>query len=169
MESTWKSQTQFWDPPALTKPSVRTKRVYSRKSPDLIRKKQKPTAGRGTILEGWLKRPCKIHSTHDTTPTHSLSACWILQQVAMSGEDLLINNTIEYHPMENTNTVLTVFETFASNNRRKRALRSLVEVCHVATINLWKGTAITFNAVTNLNSEQPEHQLLWSLDRKRHV
>ena len=44
MESAWK--TQFWDPPALTKPLVRTKRVYSRKSPDPITKKPKPTTGR---------------------------------------------------------------------------------------------------------------------------
>ena len=48
--------------------------------------------------------------------------------------------------MENNNTVLTVFVTFASNNRRKRALRSLAEVCHVAAINPWSDTAITFNA-----------------------
>ena len=146
MESAWKSQTKFWDPLTLTKPPVRTKRVYSRKSPDLITKKQKPTAGRGTILEGWLNGPCKIHSTPDTTPTHSLRACWVLRQVAKSGEDLLINNTAEHHPVENNNTVLTVFETFASNNRRKRALRSLAEVCHVAAINPWSDTAITFNA-----------------------
>ena len=32
------------------------------------------------------------------------------------------------------------------NNRRKRALRSLAEVCHVAAINPWSDTAITFNA-----------------------
>ena len=79
-------------------------------------------------------------------PTHSLRACWVLRQVAKSGEDLLINNTAEHHPVENNNIVLTVFETFASNNRHKRALRSLAEVCHVATINPWSDTAITFNA-----------------------
>ena len=44
------------------------------------------------------------------------------------------------------NTVLTVFKTFASNNRHKRALRSLVEVCHVAAIDPCSDTAITFNA-----------------------
>ena len=70
----------------------------------------------------------------------------ILRQVAKSGEDLLIDNTAEHHPAESNNTILTVFETFASNNRRKRALRSLAEVCHVAAINPWNGTAITFNA-----------------------
>ena len=42
--------------------------------------------------------------------------------------------------------VLTVFETFASNNRRKRTLRNLSEICHVAAINPWSDTAITFNA-----------------------
>ena len=50
------------------------------------------------------------------------------------------------HPPVDNNTVLTVFETFASNNRRKRALCSLPEVCHMAAINPWSNTAITFNA-----------------------
>src|SRR3954468_577508 len=79
-------------------------------------------------------------------PTHSLRACWVLRQVAKSGEDLLINNTAEHHPMENNNTILTVFETFASNNRHKRALRSLAEVCQVVATNPWSDTTITFNA-----------------------
>ena len=96
-------------------------------------------------MEGWLNGPCKIHSTADTIPTHSLRACWILRQVAKSGEDLLIPNATEHHPVDN-NTVLTVFETFASNNRRKRTLRSMAEICHVAAINPWSDTAITFNA-----------------------
>ena len=124
MESAWKTQTKFWDPPALTKPRVRIKRVYSHKSPDPITKKQKPTTGRGTVLEGWLNGPCKIHSTADTMPTHSLRACWILRQVAKSGEDLLESHKAEQHPAKEHNTVLTIFKTFASNNRRKRALRA---------------------------------------------
>ena len=48
-------------------------------------------------------------------------------------------------------TVLTVFETFASNNRRKRALRSLAEFYHIAAINPWNDMAITFNA-----SDEPQ-------------
>ena len=94
-------------------------------------------------MEGWLNGPCKIHTTSDIIPTHNLRACWILWQVAKSGEDLLIKNTVEQHPTEHNTKVLTVFETFASNNRRKQAQRSLVEVCHVATINPWNDTAIT--------------------------
>ena len=65
--------------------------------------------------------------------------------MAKSGEDLLIPNATEHHPVDN-NTVLTVFETFASNNRRKQTLRSMAEICHVAAINPWSDTAITFNA-----------------------
>mgnify|MGYP005841730649 CR=1 FL=1 len=86
-------------------------------------------------------------------PTQSLRACWILRQVTKSGEDLLINDITEHHQVESNNTVLTVFETFASNNRRKRALRSLAEVCHIATINPWNDTAITFNA-----SDEPKYR-----------
>ena len=95
-------------------------------------------------MEGWLNGPCKIHSTADTISTHNLRACWVLRQVAKSGEDLLIPDATEHYPVDN-NTILTVFETFASNNRRKRTLRSLAEICHVAAINPWSDTAITFN------------------------
>ena len=66
--------------------------------------------------------------------------------MAKSGEDLLIKNTAEQHPTEQNATVLTVFETFASCNRRKRALHGLAEVCQVPTINPWNDMAITFNA-----------------------
>ena len=62
--------------------------------------------------------------------------------MAKSGEELLAP---ENQP-SSTSTVLTVFETFASNNMRKRTLRSLAEVYQVATINPWSDTAITFNA-----------------------
>ena len=120
MESAWKTQIDFWDNPALAKPFLRAKRANSPTLPDPTPKKPKPTPGRGTVLEEWLNGPCKIHSTPGTTPTHSLRACWILRQVAKSGEDLLVNHKAEQHPAEDNNAVLTVFKTFASNNRRKR-------------------------------------------------
>ena len=133
-------------------PPGRAKRTHPRGSPDPIVKKSKPITGRGTILEGRLDRPCKIHTTPDTIPTHRLRACWILRQVAKSGEDLLTKNIAEQHPTEDDNLgVLMVFETFASNNRCKRALRSLAEVCQVAAINPWDDTAITFRA-----SDEPQ-------------
>ena len=85
--------------------------------------------------------------TPDTESTHSLTACWIHRQVAKSGEELLTTNTSNQHPPEDDDLrVLTVFETFASNNRRKRALRDLAEVCQVPAINPWNDTAVTFNA-----------------------
>ena len=80
---------------------------------------------------------------------HSLRACWILWQVARSGEELLTPAPEEYLPT----TVSTVFETFTSNNARKRTLRNLAEVYQVATINPWSDTAITFNA-----SDEPKFQ-----------
>ena len=78
-------------------------------------KKPKPSTGHGAVLERWLDGPCRIHSTEDATPTHSLRACWILRKVAKIGEDLLILEAAESQ-LEDTSTVLTVFETFASNN-----------------------------------------------------
>ena len=145
MESAWKTETKFRDTPALNIHPVRSKSVHYHKTPELVVKKQKPSTGHETILEGWLNGPCKIHSPTDTIPTHSLRACWILRQVAKSGEDLLIPNSTEHHP-NSTSTVLTVFETFASNNMRKRTICSLAEVYQVATTNPWSDTAITFNA-----------------------
>ena len=112
MESAWKTETRFWDNPALNTTQVRNKRVRHTQAPGLKTKKQKTPKGHGTVLEGWLNGPYKIHSTEGATPTHSLRACWILWQVAKSGKELL---TPEHQPRD-TNTVLTVFETFASNN-----------------------------------------------------
>ena len=76
--------------------------------------------------------------------SHQLTA---LEHVgySRSGEELLTPESAEHHP-RNASTVSTVFETFASNNARKRMLRSLTEVYQVATINPWSDTAITFNA-----------------------
>ena len=126
--------------------------------PSLIAKKHKPITRHGTVLEGWLNGPCKIHTTPDTIPTHSLRACWILRQVAKSGEDILIKDDLERHPLVDDNSrVLTVFETFASNKRHKRALCSLAEVCQVAAINPWNDMAITFVA-----SDEPKFRTVWA-------
>ena len=118
MESAWKTEIKFWDNPALNSNPVRTKRVHHHRTLGINTKKPKPSTGHGTILERWLDGPCRIHSTEDATPTHSLRACWILRQVAKIGEVLLILGAAENNP-GNTSTVLTVFETFASNNMRK--------------------------------------------------
>ena len=147
MESAWKDQAACWEPSVPTQPQVQAKRAHSRDTPSLIAKKHKPITRHGTVLEGWLDGPWKIHTTPDTIPTHSLRACWILRQVAKSGEGILTKNTLEQHPPEDDDPkVLTVFETFTSNNKRKRALRGLAEVCQIATVNPWNDTAITFNA-----------------------
>ena len=77
---------------------------------------------------------------------------------AQKQQGLLIKNTVEQHPTEHNTTVLTIFETFASGNRRKRALCGLVEVCQVAAINPWYDTAITFNA-----SDEPKFRTVRAL------
>ena len=83
--------------------------------------------------------------------------------MAKSGEDILTKNTSEQYSSEDDDPkVLTVFKTFASNNRHKRALRELAEVCQIAAINPWNDTAITFNAGENQNTGQSEHQPPWS-------
>ena len=92
----------------------------------------------------------------NSEPTHSLRACWILRQVAKSGEALLTNTTpARYSPEDNDLNVFTVFETFSSNNQRKRALHDLAEVCQVAAIDPWNDTAITFNA-----NDEPKYRTI---------
>src|SRR3954462_3236923 len=140
MESARTTEIKFWDNPALNSNPVRIKRAHGSKAPGLNAKKSKPSRGHGTVLERWLDGPCKIHSAEDAAPTHSLRACWIVRQVAKIGEDLLIPEIKESQP-ENFSTVLTISETFASKNMRKRALRSLTKVHQVATTNPWSNTA----------------------------
>ena len=66
--------------------------------------------------------------------------------MAKSGEDILTkNNPEQYPPEEDGLRVLTVFEAFTSNSKRKRALRDLAEVCQIAATNPWNDTAITSN------------------------
>ena len=96
MESVWKTEIKFWDNLALNTNPVRNKRVHHRQTPGFNTKKQKPSTGKVTVLEGWLNGPCKIHSTADAIPKHSLRAYWILRQVAKSGEDLLLPKTTEH-------------------------------------------------------------------------
>ena len=117
-------------------------------------RKNKPFMGHRSFLDELLDKPCKIHNAEGATQTHSLRACWILRQVAKSGEGLLAPN----NQPNSTSMVSTVFETFASNNMRKRTLCSLAEVYQVATANPWSDTAITFNSSDEPNSEQLEHQ-----------
>ena len=62
--------------------------------------------------------------------------------MAKSGEGFLAPG----NQPSSTSMVLTVFGTFASNNMRKRTIRSLAEVYQVATTNPWSDTAITFNS-----------------------
>ena len=78
-ESVRKTEDKFWDNPAPNTTRVRNKRAHYRQAPEPNIKKQKPSIGYGTVLEGWLNGPCKIHSTEGATPTHSLRACWILR------------------------------------------------------------------------------------------
>ena len=50
MESARKTETKFWDNPALKASPVRNKRVHHRQTPGSSTKKQKPSTGHGTVL-----------------------------------------------------------------------------------------------------------------------
>ena len=123
MESDWKTKTARWEPQAFKPSPGRAKRTHPCGAPDHhpVDKKIKPFTGHRTVFEEWLDWPCQIHMTPNTEPTHSLRACWILRQVAKSGEGILTNTTPKRYSSEHDPEVLTVFETFSSNNRRKRS------------------------------------------------
>ena len=149
MESAWKAQTARWELPAFKPATGRAKRMHPYGAPNHhpIDKKVKPFMGHRTVLDDLLDKPCQIHTTPNTEPTHSLPACWVLRQVAKSGEAILTNITLERHSSEDADlNVFTVFETFSSNNRRKRALCDLAGVNQIAAVNPWNNMAITFNA-----------------------
>ena len=119
MESAWKTQIARWEAQAFKPSPGWAKRMHLCGAPDHhpMDKKIKPFTGHRTVLEEWLDKPCQIHMTLDTEPTHSLRACWILRQVAKSSEGILTNTTSEKYPLEDDDLkVFTVFETFSSNN-----------------------------------------------------
>ena len=79
MESTWKTQAARWEPSVPIQLPLQAKRAYPRGTPNPTVKKHKATIRQGTVLQGWLDGPCKIHTTTDTVATHSLRACWIVR------------------------------------------------------------------------------------------
>ena len=105
-------------------------------------KSKNPIKGTEPYWRDGLADPVKFTVQKGAIPTHSLRACWILRQVAKSGEELLAP---ENHS-NSTSMASTVFKTFASNNMWKRTIRSLAEVYQVAATNPWSDTTITFNA-----------------------
>ena len=54
-----KTENKFWNNPALNSTRVRNKRAHHRQTPEPNIKKQKPSTGYGTVLEGWLNGPHK--------------------------------------------------------------------------------------------------------------
>ena len=110
-----------------------------------LTKKIKSFTGHRIVLDEWLDKPCQIHATPSTEPTHSLRACWVLRQVAKSGEAILTSTTPEKYSSEDDNfNVFTVFETFSSNNRCKRTLCDLTEISQVSAMSPWNDATITF-------------------------
>ena len=115
MESAWKVHTARWEPPAFKPPTGRAKRMHPHGAPDHhpTDKKIKPLTGHRTVLDEWLDKPSQIHTTPNSEPTHSLRACWVLREVAKSGEAILTSTTPEKYSSEDDDlNVFTVFETF---------------------------------------------------------
>ena len=60
MESAWKTETKFWDNPALAKHPIRIKREQPRKSPDSMAKGKSPLQGMETYWRDGLTDPAKF-------------------------------------------------------------------------------------------------------------
>ena len=103
--------------------------------------------GYRSVLDELLDKLFPIHATPSTNSTNSLCACWVLRQVAKSGEAILAAITLEkYSPERDDFNVLMVFETFSSNNRHKRAPSDLAEVHQVTALSPWNDVTKTFTA-----------------------
>src|SRR5215216_6534787 len=101
MESTWRAQKTKLEPAAFKQCAARAKRIHPGESPDRqsMGRKYKSVTGHRSVLDELLDKPCLIHVTPHTDPTHSLRACWVLRQVAKSGEAILAT-TPEKRSME---------------------------------------------------------------------
>jgi hypothetical protein len=148
MESTWRLQQMRREPVPAPRPrKAQAKRAYARGSPERepAEKRNKPR----TVLDELLDKPCPIHSALlNTNPTHRLRACWVVRQVAKSAEAILRLQPASRRPETPSfgdNNVLTIYETFSSDNLRKKALRELSQVHQVTAVSSWTDTPITFN------------------------
>ena len=67
--------------------------------------------------------------------------------MAKYGEPILGLTPLDKQPLPTAqdHSVLTVYETFASNNRKKKALRQLNQIYQVMAAQPWAATPITFN------------------------
>ena len=124
MESTGRLQQMWRESIPGTRPSkAQAKWVQAIVSPEHnpVRRRNKPR----TVLDELLDKPCPIHSApFDANPSHRLRTYWVVRQVAKSGENILglTPPNRRSAPTPHDNNVLTVYETFSSNNQRKRAL-----------------------------------------------
>ena len=114
----WKAhgrpRTQL-EPAAFKQCAARAERIHPCEASDYqsVGRKNKPFTGYMFVLDEFLDKPCLIHVTPSTYSTHSLRACWVLRQVAKSGEAILATITPEkYSPERDDSNVLMVFETF---------------------------------------------------------
>ena len=163
MESTWQAERLLSEPTLTEYPrGDRKKRIPPKRLAELepAEQRNRPLAGVRTVLDGLLDKPCPIHSVLlNTSPSHSLRACWVVRQVAKSGEailEALPPNKRSTSPQEYNAEVLTIYETFPSRNRRKRALRELKQVYHVAVTSAWADIPITFGD-TDRPTIRPDH------------
>ena len=87
------------------------------------RKKKKTSALPRTTLNGLLDKPCPIHVVLlNSCQTHSLRNCWVVRQVANRGPALLTGTPCHAEESSDEGEVMMIYETFTSNNQRKRAL-----------------------------------------------
>ena len=150
MECAWHAERLFSEPISIEYPrGDRHKRIPPNRPAQLepAKKRNRPLPGVSTVLDGLLDKPCPIHSVLlNTAPTHSLRTCWVVRQIAKSGEAILEApppNRRSTSPPEYNAEVLTIYETFPSRNGMKRALKELEQIYHLAATSAWADIPIT--------------------------
>jgi hypothetical protein len=109
-------------------------------------KKKKTIARSGTTLDNFLDKPCPVHSVLlNSCPTDSLRDCWVIRHVAKGGLTILNGTSRHAEDFSGDDEVLMIYETFTSNNQRKRALREVNSIRRLPARGTWIDTPITFD------------------------
>lgn len=109
-------------------------------------KKKKTSDHPRTTHDILLDKPFPIHAILiNPCPTHNLRDCWVVKQIAKGGPALLAGTPSHIERTSDKHEVMMIYETFVSNNQRKRALREINSIQLVPIQGVWIDTPITFD------------------------
>lgn len=117
------------------------------------RKNNKNPTNPGTTLDGLLYKPCPIYAILlNSCLSHNLRDWWVVRQVAKGGPALLVGTPSHVDQSSDEDEVMMIYDTFASNNQRKRALWEVNSIQQVKTQGAWVDTLIIFDHIDQSRS-----------------